>query len=131
MLDGFVARITKTTSEFGAMLDSIADVIFLVVSLFKILPSLQIELWVWIWIAAIVAIKLHNLVSGLLINKKIIMPHTSANKIIGLYLFISPLLLPWVDFNCLAFLLCAVATFAAIEEGYLIIKTKIQFKKLY
>lgn len=129
MLDGLVARRTKTTSQFGAMLDSIADVIFLIVCLFKILPCLHIELW--LWIAAIAALKLFNLASGIILYKKVIMPHTVANKITGLYLFLAPVLMLWVVFIHLAIILCAVAAFAAIEEGYSIIKTKNEYIKLF
>lgn len=122
MLDGFVARKTNTTSEFGALLDSIADVIFVAVCLYKILPTLQIQLLLWVWIAFIATVKIINYASGLILKKKLIMPHTAANKITGLYLFLAPLVMQWVDFNYLAVLLCLIATFAAVQEGYYLIK---------
>lgn len=124
MLDGFVARKTKTISELGAKLDSIADVIFVVVCLIKILPCLQIQCWLWIWILAISSIKLANIISGIILQKKIIMPHTVANKIIGFNLFMMPLFMRWIDFVYLAIPLCVMATFAAVQEGYYIRKFK-------
>lgn len=122
MLDGFVARRTNTASEFGALLDSIADVVFVVVCLCKILPTLQIGLWLWGWIALIATIKIINYASGLILKRKLIMPHTAANKITGLYLFIAPLIIRLVNFDYLVVLLCFIATFAAVQEGYYLIK---------
>ena len=42
MVDGLVARKTNTVSKMGSRLDSIADVFFVAVSLFKILPAVDI-----------------------------------------------------------------------------------------
>ena len=42
MLDGFVARKTDTVSTLGARLDTIADFVFVVVCLIKLLPVLHI-----------------------------------------------------------------------------------------
>lgn len=120
MLDGFVARKTKTTSEFGAKLDSIADVTMVMVCTFLILPRLQIPLWVWVWMGIIAGIKGINLISGIVLHKKIVLPHTLANKLTGLLLFLFPLFVGWVEAEYLALPLCAVASFAAIQEGYAI-----------
>ena len=51
ILDGFIARITKTVSKFGAKLDSVADLLFYAVMLLKILPSLGKILPWYIWLA--------------------------------------------------------------------------------
>lgn len=123
ILDGFVARKTNTTSEFGAKLDSAADVVFAVVCLIKILPCLQIPLWLWIWIAMIACIKAFNFASGIILHKKIMMLHTVANKLTGLLLFLTPLFMRWIAFGYLAVPLCVIATFAAIQEGYCIRKS--------
>ena len=45
MLDGWVARRTHTTSELGAKLDTIADVVFVIVCLVRLLPVLDIPTW--------------------------------------------------------------------------------------
>lgn len=39
VLDGFLARRTGATSEFGARLDSVADLLFYTVMMIKILPG--------------------------------------------------------------------------------------------
>lgn len=118
MLDGFVARKTKTASDFGAGLDSAADAVFVAVCFIRILPCLHIRLWVWIWIAVIACIKAINILSGVVRQRKIIMLHTVANKITGLLLFLMPLFVRWIPFTYMAVPLCAIATFAAIREGH-------------
>ena len=49
MLDGFVARKTNSSSRFGARLDTIADFVFVVVCLIKLLPILSIPAWLYVW----------------------------------------------------------------------------------
>ena len=71
MIDGAVARMTGTTSEFGAKLDTAADFVFVAVCLWKLLPSLAVPLWLWIWIVLIALIKMINTISGYVIQKKV------------------------------------------------------------
>ena len=42
MADGWVARKTNTDSAFGAKLDTIADIIFVIACLVKLLPVMEI-----------------------------------------------------------------------------------------
>lgn len=44
MLDGWVARMTGSAGEFGAKLDSIADLLFYSVMLLRIFPALWLSL---------------------------------------------------------------------------------------
>lgn len=120
MLDGFVARKTHSQSEFGAKLDSISDLVFVAVCLIKLLPVLEFKTWIWIWIALIFAVKIFNVILGYAVEKKLVMLHTVANKITGLLLFLLPLFIGTEIINIAAILVCAVATFAAVQEGYLI-----------
>lgn len=53
MIDGTVARKTNTVSEFGSRLDTVADFIFMVVCLIKLLPILDVPVWLWIWTGVI------------------------------------------------------------------------------
>ena len=118
MIDGAVARMTGTTSEFGAKLDTAADFVFVAVCLWKLLPSLAVPLWLWIWIVLIALIKMINTISGYAIQKKYVALHTVMNKVTGILLFVLPLTLPVVELKISALLVCTVATFAAIQEGH-------------
>ena len=120
VLDGAVARKTKTVSDFGSNLDSIADFVFVAVCLIKLLPILDIPTWLYIWIAVIALIKASNLVSCYVIRKKFIALHTVMNKVTGALLFALPLTLSVVDLKYSATIVCTVATFAAVQEGHLI-----------
>ena len=120
MIDGTVARKTNTVSAFGAKLDTIADIVFVAVCLIKLLPILDIPVWLWIWIAAIALIKVINMISGYVTQKKWIAPHTVMNKVTGALCFLLPLTLSFIDLKYSAIVVCAAATFAAIQEGHFI-----------
>lgn len=120
MIDGTIARKTNTVSEFGSKLDTVADFVLVVVCLIKLLPVLDIASWIYVWIAVIAVIKAINVVSGYVLQKKLVTMHTVMNKMTGVLLFILPLTLPCVDLRYSAVVVCAIATFAAIQEGHYI-----------
>ena len=125
MLDGFLARKYKTTSEFGAKIDSIADIVFVFVSILKIIPVIEIPIAIYIWITIIILIKVFNIICGYKYYKKLTLLHTIANKITGFVLFIIPLIIGVIDIKILGSLICGIATFSAIQEGYFIRTRKI------
>ena len=120
MLDGFVARKTNTASRFGARLDTIADFVLVVVCLIKLLPVLRIPAWLYIWIGIIALIKVINIISGFVVQKRFVTVHSVMNKATGALLFLLPLTLPAVPLKYTAIVVCAAATIAAIQEGYFI-----------
>ena len=120
MLDGFVARKTDTVSKLGARLDTIADFVFVAVCLIKLLPTLRIPAWLYAWIGIIALIKVVNIISGFAVQKKFVAVHSVMNKAAGALLFLLPLTIPAVPLNSSAIIVCAAATFAAIQEGHFI-----------
>lgn len=120
MIDGIVARETNTVSDFGAKLDTIADLVFVAACLIKLLPVLTIPVWLWIWLGGIALIKVINIISGVVMQKKWIAPHTVMNKITGALCFLLPFTLSFIDLKYSAIIVCAAATFAAIQEGHFI-----------
>ena len=120
MVDGTIARKTGTVSEFGEKLDSFADLLFVAVSLAKILPAMDLPVWIWFWCMIIAGIRICNIAWGILFRRKIFTLHTRMNKLTGLLLFLLPLTLQVVELEYSAVLICAVATFAAVQEGHLI-----------
>ena len=117
MVDGTIARKTNSTSKFGSQLDTIADLIFVMVSLVKMLPAINIPQWLWIWGGAIAVIKISNIIWGYASEKQFISLHTIMNKITGLLLFLLPLTLSFVELKYSSVIVCSIATFAAIQEG--------------
>lgn len=120
MIDGWVARKTNTVSEFGAKLDTVADFVFVVVCLVKLLPIMDFPSWLYIWIGVIALIKTINIVSGYVIQKQFVAIHSLMNKVTGLLLFVLPLTLSFINLRYSAVVVCLVATFAAIQEGHFI-----------
>lgn len=120
MIDGAVARKTNTASELGAKLDTAADLIFAVASMIKFLPVMNIPRWIWLWIILIAIIKIVNLISGFVCRKKFVAEHTVMNKITGLLLFLLPLTLNIIEIKYSSAIVCAVATFSAVQEGHFI-----------
>ena len=120
MIDGTVAGKANSVSTFGAKFDTIADLVFVAVCLIKLLPILDIPIWLYIWIAVIALIKVINVISGVVMQKKWIAPHTVMNKVTGALCFLLPYTLSFIDLKYSAIVVCAAATFAAIQEGYFI-----------
>ena len=125
MIDGTIARKTNSASKFGSQLDTIADLIFVVVSLFKLLPAIHISCWLWIWGGVIAAIKISNIIWGFVSKKQFISVHTIMNKATGLLLFLLPLTIHFGGLNCIAMIVCIIATLSAIQEGVLIISDSV------
>ena len=120
MIDGPIARKTNTANEFGSRLDTIADIVFVVACMIKLLPVLIIPTWLCIWIGVIAIIKVFNIISGYIVQKKLVAKHTIMNKVTGAVLFILPLTLSVVDLKYSGGFICTIAILAAIQEGYLI-----------
>lgn len=122
MIDGTVARKTGAVSNFGAKLDTASDFVFMAVCVVKLLPKINISVWLWIWIAIIAIVKVINIVMGFIRRKKLVALHTFLNKITGLLLFLLPLTLQFILPTYSFAVVCTIATIAAIQEGYYIIK---------
>ena len=120
ILDGFIARKSKNESKIGARLDSAADIIFIIVTMIKILPILNLTNGIIIWIVIIVLIKICNIICSFIYYKKVVLPHTVANKITGFILFIAPYIIINADSIIFEIIICCIATFAAVQEGHYI-----------
>jgi len=122
MIDGIVARKTNSTSQFGSQLDTIADFVFVVAAIFKLLPVIHLPGWLWIWGGCIAIIKVTNIVWGVVYRKKLVDVHTVLNKTTGLLLFLLPLTVQFVEPAYSLVIVCLIATIAAIQEGYYTMK---------
>lgn len=120
MIDGWVARKTNTASALGAKLDTIADIIFVVACLLKLLPVVEIPTWLYVWISIIVLIKIINIVSGYVVQKQFVAIHSLMNKVTGVLLFLLPLTFSFVELKYSAAVVCVFATFSAVQEGHFI-----------
>ena len=67
-----------------------------------------------------VLIKIINIISGFIVQQRFVAVHTILNKVTGAMLFVLPFSVSFVDLRYSGSVICAVATFAAIQEGHLI-----------
>ncbi len=116
MIDGTVARMTNSVSELGAEIDTVADLVFVSAAFIKVMPTLDITVWLWIWCAVIAAIKIGNIIWGYASVKRFIAFHTVMNKVTGFLLFLLPLTISFFELKYTVIAVCSVATFAAIQE---------------
>lgn len=120
MIDGTIARKTNSAGQWGAKFDTAADLVFVTAAFLKILPAMDLPLWLWIWGAAIAMIRIGNILRGYMAEKQLVSLHTVLNKLTGLFLFLLPLTRSFADVTYSAAAVCSIATFAAIQEGALI-----------
>ena len=114
--DGWLARKLKCVTKTGALQDSLADICFVACCAWKLLPILDLPQWLWLWAGVIVAIKIVNQLSALMMYGRCCFPHTLANKATGFLLFIA---LPMTVWSIIPIaIVAAIATFAAIQEGH-------------
>ena len=125
MLDGYLAREFHCESKTGALLDSLADIVFVACCCIKLIPVLAFPNWIWIWVLVIAFIKVINQISALVIYKKCVFPHTIANKVTGFLLFVGIPVTFLVESLIPIIIIAIFATFAAIQEGHFI-RTKVE-----
>lgn len=116
VFDGHIARRLRVTSKRGAALDSVADAVFVFVILIKLIPVIALPPWLLIWITAITLIKLASLALGYYKYRALAFLHTYTNKATGVLLFCFPLCVNSPGMIIAAYLVCAVASLAALEE---------------
>jgi CDP-diacylglycerol--glycerol-3-phosphate 3-phosphatidyltransferase len=116
MVDGWLARKLHAETKAGAVLDSVSDIVFVACCAIRLLPVLEIPSGLWIWAGVIVLIKIVNQVSALVVYKRFCFPHTLANKLTGLLLFLAVPSMFWSVIPIA--IVVAIATFAAVQEAY-------------
>jgi CDP-diacylglycerol--glycerol-3-phosphate 3-phosphatidyltransferase len=116
IMDGYIARKTKSSSKLGEKLDSAADFIMVVVLIPIFYTILNPGIVILLWIIVIGIIRVISLLIVLIKYKTFGMLHTYGNKITGLILFLIPLLLIVVPKSILMYLVCSIASVSALEE---------------
>ena len=118
VLDGWIARKTKTAGDFGARLDSIADLLFYAVTLIRLFPALHQALPAAIWYAAggILLLRLSAYCVAAVKHRRFASLHTWLNKLTGAAVFLLPYMLTVSSGTAYGWALCALAGIASLEE---------------
>lgn len=126
ILDGLIARLTHTTSEFGAKLDSVADMLFYAVMLLKILPILieMLPTTIWYVVATIVVLRIVSYIFAAIKFHRFSSYHTYLNKVTGASLFVVPYLIKFSFFPLFCKVICLLSGISSLEEFIMHIKTK-------
>ncbi|MBQ1900322.1 MAG: CDP-alcohol phosphatidyltransferase family protein [Erysipelotrichaceae bacterium] len=94
ILDGFIARKTNTISALGSKLDSISDISFYTMMMYKILPFLRRRFprYIWILIYAAVGVRILCYIAVAVTKGYFESRHTIMNKINSGMMFFLPFL---------------------------------------
>ena len=119
MIDGPIARKFNITSDFGAKLDSVADVALVLVVVFRLMPLINISRGVTIWIFIAIATKFLSALIGYIRYKQLVILHTYANKFFIFSLFFFPLFYLFIDANIILTVMLVIAMVTFTEEIYI------------
>lgn len=116
--DGVIARKTGAVSDFGARLDSVADILFYAVILLRLFPTLRGTLPVQVWwlAGAALAFRLCAYLAAACRHRRFAALHTYLNKCTGALLFALPLLLLTPAAVLISFAVCVMGVLASAEE---------------
>lgn len=116
--DGVIARKTGAVSDFGARLDSVADILFYAVILLRLFPTLRGTLPVQVWwlAGAALAFRLCAYLAAACRYRRFAALHTYLNKCTGALLFALPLLLLTPAAVPISFAVCVMGVLASAEE---------------
>ena len=124
ILDGYIARKTKTESNFGAKLDTISDLLFFIV-MFIIMFDIFIKDIIFIvFIIIILLIRILSIIIVLKKYNKFAILHTYTNKLTGFILFFIPFFIYLDDANIVMYIIGVIALISSIEELAINIKSK-------
>lgn len=126
VLDGMIARATKTTSEFGSKLDSVADLLFYFVLFICIVEKLleKLPLFVWMMGISAVVIRLASYLTAAIKYHRFASIHTYMNKVTSAVIFTVPYFVLTKFLIPVCVLLGIVTLVASLEELIIHITSK-------
>lgn len=118
VIDGFAARMLRCTSEFGAKLDSVSDMMFYLMMLIRVFPVLfdLLPKWIWIAVGVIILVRVISYALGAFKYRRFASLHTYMNKLTGALVFLVPYAIIIHIIVPYGIAVCAVALLASAEE---------------
>lgn len=118
VLDGWLARKTGTESDFGAKLDSIADLLFYTVMLIRLCPVMweKLPMQIWYAVAGILFVRSAAYFIAAIKYRRFASIHNWLNKLTGGAIFLLPYILATSTGVVYSWTVCALACAASLEE---------------
>ncbi len=118
VLDGFVARVTKTQSALGAKLDSVSDLTFYSVMIIKIMPLLikGLPKLFWWFPISVMAVRIAAYITAAVKYKRFAAIHTYANKVTGFGVFCLPYLMNLSTITGACGVIGIIGMYSSLEE---------------
>ncbi|MCL1799060.1 MAG: CDP-alcohol phosphatidyltransferase family protein [Eggerthellaceae bacterium] len=120
VLDGILARRLRQESDFGAKLDSLADLVFSAVLLLVLIRTLTWRVWMYLILCLVVLVRLAALAIAALRFRTFASLHSWANKSAGIFLFLLPALYLLWGLSVAVLVVGLVCLLAATEELILV-----------
>ncbi len=126
VFDGIIARATKSTTEFGSKLDSVADLSFYFVLFIRIVEKLleKLPLFVWMMGVSAVVIRIASYLIAAIKYHRFASIHTYMNKTTGAVIFTVPYFVMTNFLISVCVLLGIVTIIASLEELLIHITSK-------
>lgn len=124
ILDGWIARKMNWTSRFGTLLDSLADLLFFIVVVLKIILTIKLPAFLLWGALVIVLIRCIKYLIGYFRFHQFASLHTYLNKLTGLLLFLSPIVLLIIPITPFGIILLVCGSLSAIEELFIVTTTE-------
>ena len=124
ILDGYIARKTKTESNLGAKLDTISDLLFFIIMFIIMFDIFLKDIVCIMFIIIILLIRILSIIIVLKKYNKFAILHTYTNKLTGLLLFFIPYFMNLNGANIIVYIIGAIALISSIEELAINIKSR-------
>jgi len=125
-IDGPIARKFNVTSDRGAFLDSVADMILVLITLIVFLPHMlpEMEVWMLVMIGIILVIRFTGFIIGFIKYRTFTLLHTYANKAAGALLGLFPIGFATLGLAGTIIILFSAQLIASTEELTIMIRSK-------
>ena len=126
VVDGTIARKLGKSSDFGATLDSISDLVFYSVMILKMMPTLIKTLpgIIWYEVALVIVIRIAAYIAAAVKYKRFASVHTWLNKLTGAGVFGLPYAFAFSIGVPYSFVACTIGLISSTEELLIHLCTK-------
>lgn len=125
-IDGWLARKLHASSDFGAKLDSAADLMFYAMMIIRIFPVLWAVLprAIWIGVGAVVLVRLVSYGVAAVKFRRFASLHTPLNKLTGAAVFALPYVIRTAFATPYCWGLCALSGVGTLQELLIHLRSK-------